>query len=42
MELGVQSQSDLGRADMQKLVLVILCTAQFTNHFAERIILARA
>lgn len=42
MELGIESQCDFGRADVQQLVLVVLCASKLTYYLAQRIVLGRA
>lgn len=42
VELGVESQGDLGGADVQQLVLVVLRTSKFAHDLAQRIVLGWA
>ena len=39
VELGVESQGDLGGADVQQLVLVVLRTSKFAHNLAQGIVL---
>jgi hypothetical protein len=39
VELGVESQGDLSRADVQQLVLVVFRTSEFAHNLAEGIVL---
>ena len=39
VELGVESQGDLGGADVQQLVLVVLRTSKFAHDLAQGIVL---
>jgi hypothetical protein len=40
MELGVQCESNLRRADMEEFILVVFRTSKFANNFTQRIVLA--
>jgi hypothetical protein len=42
VELGVESQGDLSRADVQQLVLVVFRTSEFAHNLAEWIVLGGA
>lgn len=39
VELRVECQSDFGRANMQQLVLVVLCASKLTHYLAQRVVL---